>query len=214
MNVAKAQSVLMESLLPYFEHKRYAPVVAWHQFRRETSFGHSAVLFGVSPSPNGVLVEAFVGIRYQAVEAVLADLFGYGSWYGAQSHTLVVSWAHLWPEVLAQRYPCRNEAEMDALADLVVEFMDARGFDFLHTLRTLEALCQLFNEDHLRCAVLTNRAWQRCFRALVLASLQRCKNLTDLYRHHRATLLREGAAAAVLEKFDQVYIHIGNSVAK
>ncbi len=201
----EAQSYLADSLLPYFEHKRYGLHIDTHQFIRRTNFGHSSALFTVSGVSGSFYTAFFLGIRVHAVEAYLAQLFGLSAYYHFGSHTLMVSWHHIWPSALLQRYKCVNERDLDAVADIFIDFMDEKGFDFLHLYRKSDALCKLLNDHSEEAAIWTNHSYQHIFRSLAMAFMNNRPDRFDLYLSKRAYLLKRGFGQSIIEKFEQMY---------
>ncbi len=203
---SNAHLYLQEALFPYFEHKRYMLLNRGSgQFSRSTNFGLSTIQMSVTNYTGSVYVEFFLGIRHQLLEETLKNVTGFTNHYNDQSHTLLVSWYHIWPEVLLKRYECRNFAELDAVADILIDFLDSRGFDFLHKYRTTLALCDLLNSESNISREWAHHNYLHAFRGLLLAKLSGSSDLSVSYTNHRAYLLERGFGEKIIDSFDRMY---------
>lgn len=190
---------LLEYLYPYFEHKRYALLEGNAQFKRITNFGFSSVLCSVHGEGRNTAVRFFIGLRHDLVERVLAGLFGQEGYYHSGSHTILVDARNLgWTSMGI----VQNLRDLGQEADLFIDFMDRKGFDFLNTYRRLAACDILFNDKTETSAVWCNHQYQRCFRGMAIAHLTKHPDLALLFNQHRTYLAQRGFGGEIIRKFD------------
>lgn len=206
MNRIGYQKLIGEYLYPYFEHKKYVPTRTPGEFRRKTSFGHSAVHYHVVLAEGGAAIQFHVGLRHELVEVAMSSLFGQRSYYQTDSQTLSVDSRTLGAVSRAddrsERSPIIKPAEVGAFCDGFIDFMDRSGFAFLEKYSNLSAVDRLYNNLPSKSAEWCNHSYQRCFRGMTVAEIMRRLDLRTLREMHRSYLLSRGYGSGVIEKFD------------
>ena len=159
MFLIEAQQRLSQYLQPYFDHKRYVekqPLV----YERKTSFGSSVVIATLSGDDEMAYAKLFIGIRHDLVELTLTNTFGLDDYFQNSSYSLLLHWKYVDPESIASALPCRKLKDVEAVGEMIIDFLDHRGFDFLNHYKKLSQLDHLYNDKFNKISKWTSHVLQ------------------------------------------------------
>ena len=181
----------------------YDPVQSLNQFRKDIPGGFHCVIFSASPYPDGLLLEAHVGLRNNAVEDTVFPLLNGLPGFQPDSMTLVAPLGRLFGEH-PERFSLQSPAdEQQALARIQLQ-LERRGFSFLRQIQTLRALDELFNAHPTAPLRLVHNQFHRCFRGLAIAKLNQRGDFMKLAGIYRNQLYRLGAPEYVVDHFEKL----------
>jgi len=207
MSLLQAQHRLRQYLQPYFDHKRYTerrPLV----FERKTSFGSSVVIVTLSGDDDLYYAKMFLGIRHDLVELTLTNTFGLDQYFQKSSYSLLLHWKHLDSNKIASALPCRSTDDMEAVGEMMIELMDAKGFDFLDHYKSLSQLDYLYNDRFDKISKWTNQSYLTPFRAMAIAKLMKRADYEDLFQKHRGFLEMRELSGPILAKFESTFARL------
>jgi hypothetical protein len=207
MTLDLAESILRKHLEPYFDHKNYVekqPLI----YERQTRFGSSVVIATVTGDDEMTYVKLFVGIRHHLVELTLTNTFGLDDYFKNSSFTLLVHWKNLDPEVVTAAMPCREYSDIKAVGDMIIDFMDRKGFDFLNHYKHLSNLDRLFNDRFDTIAKWNNHNYLTAFRAMAIAKLSDRNDYDRLFTKHYGYLDSRGLSGPIIEKYSSTFAYL------
>ncbi|MCS6967670.1 MAG: hypothetical protein RMJ44_00905 [Cytophagales bacterium] len=189
-------------LEPFLKEEAFFPMPELKQFRKITPTGFQNMILSFS-GRNEIFLEVNIGLRHNAVEEIAQQFLDNLPEFRKEANTLVVSIGKL-SETKYFRYKIKCHDDIHQCSEQIMDFMQERGFRFLNTSGSLQALNKIFNDQpNLPVKYLYNQV-HRCFKAIVVARMCAHPQFLDLLNTYYCTLQKLGVPDRTLMEYDRL----------
>ncbi|MCH2214642.1 MAG: hypothetical protein MK086_05675 [Flavobacteriales bacterium] len=203
----EAKYRLSQYLQPYFDHKRYREKDTL-RYERKTSFGSSVVMATLTGDHDMLYAKLFLGLRHDLVELTLTNTFGLEDYFQNSSYSLLLHWKYVDTAKIASALPCRNLKDLEAVGEMIIDFLDHKGFDFLNHYKKLSMLDHLYNDKFEKIAKWSSHSYLTPFRAMAVAKLMEREDYDTLFQTHRSYLESRGLSGPIIAKYEKTFAHL------
>lgn len=193
---------IWDELKPFFKLHGFDCYPQLNQFRRPIPGGFQSVVLSMSAYPEGLMMEAQVGVRMDAVEEMVFPLLKLPASYRPHSMSLVTPIQNLFVPSSVRVFLENQRDERRALSQLEHR-MTQRGFSFLNQISSPSALDEMYNDQPLRTLGIVHNQVHRCFRGMALAKVTNRNNQVELAELYRVQLHQCGARPDQIARFEQ-----------
>ncbi len=202
------EKALIDMLTPFFVTNHFAWSIDGKQFRRATKAGFQCVFLSlIKPLP--MVAEIKLGIRIDAVESLVYQFTTGLAMHQYQSNTFIASLGEILEEPYL-RYEVAKEAEIQAVAEKIENFMTKTGFHFLKGHDDIYKLEKTFNKNPDKKWTYAYNDYHRCLRGIVLAKITGNREFISLIATYRRRLVKQGTATKLIEKYDKLAAFLKN----
>ena len=175
-----------------------------HQFRRSTEKGFSCLILSSSPATEGIMIEAHIGLRLDAVENLAFPFTNGLPGFQPDSMTIVAPLANLYGKRF-QLLNLKNEKDQVAAAKLFITQFEDKGLPFIEEYNELSELNQLFNLSPSTTLSIVHNQINRCFRGLVIAKLSQSPDFEKIAEAYQQMLTNKlYATDQAVQKFERL----------
>ena len=203
MNPKEFELSLYEQLYHFFADYDFELLPEKKQFRKPLLDGFQNIILSPSYANKEYWLEVNLGVRINSIEFYAQQFLDNRVDFREDANTVVTSIGKLTNNKYF-RYKITNSDEMEAVSEVLQDFMAEQGFEFLERISTLPSVDSLLNAHPNKPSKYVYNQVHRCFKGLIAAKLSHNPKFMCIMEDYYLYLDKIATKPTLIQKYDRL----------